>query len=127
MEAANSGLYCGPLRLLAHEIFDRFNNKGIPCNLVTGEERRELEGVSVPLTSSTIEMANLQKPVDVAVIDEIQMISDSQRGWAWTQALFGWSIIFIFIYLNLILGLNHYLYFLLLLYRFTSERDSYVW
>ncbi|CAG8471300.1 7621_t:CDS:10, partial [Diversispora eburnea] len=89
LETANSGLYCGPLRLLAHEVFERFNNKGIPCNLVTGEERRELEGVVVPLTSSTIEMANLQRQVDVAVIDEIQMISDSQRGWAWTQALFG--------------------------------------
>ncbi|RIB14503.1 P-loop containing nucleoside triphosphate hydrolase protein [Gigaspora rosea] len=87
--SANSGVYCGPLRLLAHEIFDRFNSKGIPCNLVTGEERRELKGINVPLTSSTIEMVNLQKQVDVAVIDEIQMISDQQRGWAWTQALLG--------------------------------------
>ncbi|CAG8752777.1 15718_t:CDS:2, partial [Acaulospora morrowiae] len=89
LEGANSGLYCGPLRLLAHEVFDRFNSKGIPCNLVTGEERRELEGTYVPLTSSTIEMANLQKQIDVAVVDEIQMISDTQRGWAWTQALLG--------------------------------------
>ncbi|CAG8453736.1 13737_t:CDS:10 [Acaulospora colombiana] len=89
LEGAKSGLYCGPLRLLAHEVFDRFNNKGIPCNLVTGEERRELEGAYVPLTSSTIEMANLQKQIDVAVIDEIQMIGDTQRGWAWTQALLG--------------------------------------
>ncbi|CAG8626965.1 3082_t:CDS:2 [Racocetra fulgida] len=88
-ENANSGVYCGPLRLLAHEVFDRFNNKGVPCNLVTGEERRELKGIHVPLTSSTIEMVNLQKQVDVAVIDEIQMISDQQRGWAWTQALLG--------------------------------------
>ncbi|CAG8528855.1 2226_t:CDS:10, partial [Scutellospora calospora] len=87
LESANSGVYCGPLRLLAHEVFDRFNSKGIPCNLVTGEERRELKGINVPLTSSTIEMVNLQKQVDVAVIDEIQMISDQQRGWAWTQAL----------------------------------------
>ncbi|CAG8568500.1 40_t:CDS:10 [Cetraspora pellucida] len=89
LENANSGVYCGPLRLLAHEVFDRFNNKGVPCNLVTGEERRVLEGINVPLTSSTIEMVNLQKQVDVAVIDEIQMLSDQQRGWAWTQALLG--------------------------------------
>lgn len=27
--------------------------------------------------------------VDVAVIDEIQMLQDSQRGWAWTRALLG--------------------------------------
>ena len=26
---------------------------------------------------------------DVAVIDEIQMIRDPQRGWAWTRALLG--------------------------------------
>ncbi|CAG8789322.1 9824_t:CDS:2, partial [Racocetra persica] len=30
LENANSGVYCGPLRLLAHEVFDRFNNKGVP-------------------------------------------------------------------------------------------------
>ncbi|GBB92372.1 hypothetical protein RclHR1_00200005 [Rhizophagus clarus] len=89
LEKAESGIYCGPLRLLAHEIFDRMNNKSIPCNLVTGEERRELAGHHVPLTASTVEMANLNTQLDVAVIDEIQMISDQQRGWAWTQALLG--------------------------------------
>ncbi|CAG8436566.1 7159_t:CDS:10 [Funneliformis mosseae] len=89
LEKAESGIYCGPLRLLAHEIFDRMNSKSIPCNLVTGEERRELKGCDVRLTSSTIEMANLNNQLDVAVIDEIQMISDQQRGWAWTQALLG--------------------------------------
>ena len=40
-------------------------------------------------TSVTIEMIDLNAPVDVAVIDEIQMISDVDRGWAWTQALLG--------------------------------------
>jgi ATP-dependent RNA helicase SUPV3L1/SUV3 len=29
------------------------------------------------------------RPVEVAVIDEIQMIADPDRGWAWTNALFG--------------------------------------
>ncbi|CAJ0868347.1 5555_t:CDS:10 [Entrophospora sp. SA101] len=89
LETAKSGIYCGPLRLLANEIFDRMNNNGIPCNLVTGEERKELDGIYVPLTSSTVEMANLNRQLDVAVIDEIQMISDPFRGWAWTQALLG--------------------------------------
>ncbi|CAG8483015.1 439_t:CDS:10 [Ambispora gerdemannii] len=88
LEGAASGIYCGPLRLLAHEIFERMNQKGIPCNLITGEERREMPG-EVPLTSSTVEMANLTKEMDVAVVDEIQMISDQARGWAWTQALLG--------------------------------------
>lgn len=34
-------------------------------------------------------MADLQRPVEVAVIDEYQMISDLHRGWAWTRALLG--------------------------------------
>ncbi|RIB13366.1 hypothetical protein C2G38_2098500 [Gigaspora rosea] len=91
IESANSGVYCDPLRLLAHEIFNRFKSKDVPYNLVTVEERRELKGINVPLTSSTIEMINLQKQVDVAVIDELLMISDQQRGWAWawTHAILG--------------------------------------
>lgn len=28
-------------------------------------------------------------PDEVAIIDEIQMIKDQQRGWAWTRALLG--------------------------------------
>jgi len=34
-------------------------------------------------------MVNLEKEYDVAVIDEIQMIGDSSRGWAWTRAVQG--------------------------------------
>ena len=34
-------------------------------------------------------MADVATPVDVAVLDEIQMIGDEQRGWAWTRALLG--------------------------------------
>lgn len=88
LEGAESGIYCGPLRLLAHEIFEKMNNKGIPCNLLTGEERKEVAPYA-PLTSSTVEMATLNRTLDVAVIDEIQLISDPDRGWAWTQALLG--------------------------------------
>lgn len=84
---AASGIYCGPLRLLAHEIYERFNASGVRCNLITGEDRREMEGVD--LYACTVEMALLHKQFDVAVIDEIQMISDSSRGWAWTQAFLG--------------------------------------
>ncbi|CAO3620496.1 unnamed protein product [Cunninghamella echinulata] len=39
LQTAESGIYCGPLRLLAHEIYDKMNAKGIPCNLLTGEEK----------------------------------------------------------------------------------------
>lgn len=88
LEAANTGWYGGPLRLLAHEIFNRMNAKGIKCNLRTGEEIRIVD-VNAPLTSSTIEMFSETTTYDVAVIDEIQMLSDPQRGFAWTAALLG--------------------------------------
>jgi replicative superfamily II helicase len=35
----------------------------------------------------TIEMVSMTDEVDVAVIDEIQMIGDPFRGWAWTRAV----------------------------------------
>lgn len=89
LEGAKSGIYAGPLRLLAHEIYTRFEAKGIPCSLVTGEEQRIPEGVDSRFSSCTVEMTPLNRPVDVAVIDEIQMIADDDRGWAWTQAFLG--------------------------------------
>ena len=39
--------------------------------------------------SSTIEMVDLACRVDVGVIDEIQMISSMDRGWAWTRTVLG--------------------------------------
>ena len=33
LEKSNNGLYCGPLRLLALEIYDKLNKNGIVCNL----------------------------------------------------------------------------------------------
>lgn len=39
--------------------------------------------------SCTIEMADINNEYDVAVIDEIQMIEDPERGYAWTNALLG--------------------------------------
>lgn len=87
MRAAASGVYCGPLRLLAMEVYDTCNAGGTLCNLVTGQERREVPGAAH--TACTVEMVSMSRRVDVAVIDEIQMIGDEQRGWAWTRALMG--------------------------------------
>ncbi|KAJ3037475.1 ATP-dependent RNA helicase supv3l1, mitochondrial [Rhizophlyctis rosea] len=86
-EQAKTALYCGPLRLLAHEIYERSNVAGIPCNLITGEEKRESDGVYK--WAATVEMANMTRPFEVAVLDEIQMIGDPHRGWAWTNAVLG--------------------------------------
>lgn len=82
---AKSGCYLAPLRLLAGELYDTMNSKGVPTTLLTGEEVIPVEGAKH--FSSTIEMARFQENFDCCVIDEIQMITDGQRGWAWTRAL----------------------------------------
>jgi ATP-dependent RNA helicase SUPV3L1/SUV3 len=84
---ANSGVYLAPLRLLAMEVRDRLVQAGVACNLITGEERIYMDGAQH--TASTIEMMQSTKTVDVAVIDEIQMLQDPDRGPAWTAALLG--------------------------------------
>jgi ATP-dependent RNA helicase SUPV3L1/SUV3 len=84
---ASSGVYLAPLRLLAMEVRDKLMQAGIPCNLITGEERDLVEGARH--TASTIEMMNSALAIDVAVIDEIQMLQDRDRGSAWTAALIG--------------------------------------
>lgn len=84
---AKKGCYLAPLRLLAGELYDTMNNKGVFTTLLTGEEVIETPGATH--FSSTIEMARLNEKFDCAVIDEIQMLSDPQRGWAWTRALVG--------------------------------------
>jgi ATP-dependent RNA helicase SUPV3L1/SUV3 len=89
LEQARTGLYAGPLRLLAHEIYTRLNAKGKPCNLITGEEKRIIEGVKNAMVSCTVEMTPINVDLDVAVVDEIQMIGSPERGWAWTQAFLG--------------------------------------
>ncbi|RZB46106.1 DExH-box ATP-dependent RNA helicase DExH18, mitochondrial isoform B [Glycine soja] len=84
---AKSGIYCSPLRLLAMEVFDKVNAKGIYCSLLTGQEKKR-----VPFSNHvacTVEMASAQELYEVAVIDEIQMMADSNRGYAWTRALLG--------------------------------------
>jgi ATP-dependent RNA helicase SUPV3L1/SUV3 len=85
--AAPSGIYLAPLRLLAMEVRDRLLAANVPCNLITGEERIIMPDAKH--TASTIEMMNPAKLVDVAVIDEIQMLQDPDRGSAWTAALIG--------------------------------------
>jgi ATP-dependent RNA helicase SUPV3L1/SUV3 len=84
---AKSGVYLAPLRLMAAEAWDNLMAAGVNCSLITGEER-----IIDPLAThvcSTIEMMNPSTEYDVAVIDEVQMISDCDRGWAWTQAVVG--------------------------------------
>lgn len=89
---AKSGIYCGPLKLLATEIYHKSNKSDVPCDLVTGEEKKFANPNGYTHSSHqscTVEMTQLNEQVEVAVIDEIQMIRDPGRGWAWTRALLG--------------------------------------
>ena len=85
LKEVEKGCYLAPLRLLASEQYDNLNSDGHATTLLTGEEVIETEGASH--IASTIEMARINDTFDCCVIDEIQMIHDSQRGWAWTRAL----------------------------------------
>jgi ATP-dependent RNA helicase SUPV3L1/SUV3 len=84
---SDTGVYLAPLRLLALEVSQTLNRNGIPCNLLTGEEKHIIKGARH--TASTVEMLDLDTVYDTALIDEAQMISDPQRGSAWTRALLG--------------------------------------
>ncbi|ODN01153.1 ATP-dependent RNA helicase SUV3, mitochondrial, partial [Orchesella cincta] len=88
---AKSGVYCGPLKLLASEVFQKANEKGTTCDLVTGEERRfgNPDQSAASHVACTVEMTSVVNQYEVAIIDEIQMLRDQQRGWAWTRALLG--------------------------------------
>ena len=92
LEQAKTGLYAGPLRLLAYEVYTRLNAQGKTCHLITGDDRRINEDASdstESMISCTVEMVPVNTMVDVGVIDEIQMIGHPERGWAWSQAFLG--------------------------------------
>ena len=87
LRQAENGVYLGPLRLLALEVYEKMKDFGIPCTMLTGEECIYEEGSRI--VSSTVEMLDLDQEYDVAVIDEAQMIADSDRGHSWTRAVLG--------------------------------------
>lgn len=73
---AEEAVYLAPLRLLALEVYETAN-MFLPCSLLTGEEEDIMPGATH--ISETIEMADLSRHYDMAVIDEAQMISDPSR------------------------------------------------
>ncbi|KAN0006761.1 hypothetical protein ACTFIU_004952 [Dictyostelium citrinum] len=84
---SESGVYCGPLRLLAHEIYDKMVENGLDTSLMTGQLR--INNPNSTHSSCTIEMVSTDKMVEVAVIDEFQLMSDITRGQSWTRAILG--------------------------------------
>ncbi|TPW34465.1 RNA helicase [Oecophyllibacter saccharovorans] len=87
LAGAESGVALAPLRLLAHEFRESLVNRGVPTSLTTGEER--IIDPTAKHVAATVEMCPFNRPVDVAIIDEAQMLSDSDRGAAWTAAIMG--------------------------------------
>ncbi|HEX2852438.1 MAG TPA: helicase-related protein [Opitutaceae bacterium] len=86
LSQARSGMYLGPLRLLALEQRDRLVELGCPCSLITGEERDE---TSATHSARTVEMTDFSQIFDVCVLDEMQLAFDRDRGWAWVAAYCG--------------------------------------
>lgn len=87
LKTAQNGIYLGPLRLLALEVYEKMKEAGVPCTMLTGEECISEENSRI--TSSTIEMLDIDQCYDIAVIDEAQMIVSSDRGHSWTRAILG--------------------------------------
>ena len=83
---AGSGMYLGPLRLLALEQRDRLVEMGCACSLITGEER---EVTSDTHSARTVEMTDFAEHFEVCVLDEMQLAFDRDRGWAWVAAYCG--------------------------------------
>jgi ATP-dependent RNA helicase SUPV3L1/SUV3 len=87
LKQSGNGLYLAPLRILALENFERLNSEGVRCNLLTGEEEIRVDGASH--SSCTVEKADIDRLYEVAIIDEVQLLADLQRGDAWTRAILG--------------------------------------
>ncbi|WP_312956139.1 SUV3 family DEAD/DEAH box RNA helicase [Pseudomonas songnenensis] len=87
MAAAERAIYLSPLRLMALENQERIESMGVPCSLVTGEEEIIREGAT-HFCCTVEEFARFRhERWDVVVVDEVQMMADPQRGWAWVDAL----------------------------------------
>jgi ATP-dependent RNA helicase SUPV3L1/SUV3 len=83
LAASGSGVYAGPLRMLAHEAYLKLQKMtGTPesVGLITGEE---VINPTAPIIAATVEAAPLSG--DMLVLDEGHWLSDTSRGWAWTR------------------------------------------
>ena len=64
LKQAQNGVYVGPLRLLALEVYEKMRDAGISCTMLTGEECIYEENSRV--ISSTVEMLDTEQKYDVA-------------------------------------------------------------
>ena len=84
LAVASTGVYAGPLRMLAQEAHRRLGARlgEDRVGLVTGEER---VNERAPLICCTVEMA--PSAGELLVLDEVQWADDEERGSAWTRLL----------------------------------------
>jgi ATP-dependent RNA helicase SUPV3L1/SUV3 len=82
--AHGSGVYAGPLRMLAQEAHRRLGARvgEERVGLITGEERINERA---PILCCTVEMA--PHTGELLVLDEVQWADDDERGSAWTRLL----------------------------------------
>lgn len=85
LKSAAKGVYAGPLRLLALEVYDKMLEAGVPCNMVTGQEQYYTDNSRC--IAATVEMVEPYAMYDIAVIDEVQMINDPYRGHIWLNLI----------------------------------------
>lgn len=86
---ARRGIYLSPLRLMALENQERIEQMGVPCSLVTGEEEIIRDGAT-HFCCTVEEFARFRHEFwDVVIVDEVQLLADPKRGWAWVDALVG--------------------------------------
>ncbi|PGK52047.1 hypothetical protein CN918_30110 [Priestia megaterium] len=87
LKESTNGVYTGPIRDLASEVFEKVKRAGIPCELLTDETSiREPDAKHL---STIPETCPLNRRYDVAVIDEIQYLADDIRGSEWLRLLYG--------------------------------------
>ncbi|GLT78557.1 hypothetical protein SLA2020_500880 [Shorea laevis] len=65
LESIASGIYCDPLRLLAWEVAKQMNKAKVPCNLITGQERDEVDGARHKAV--TVKMAD-EPPITIVLL-----------------------------------------------------------
>ncbi|KAJ1547228.1 ATP-dependent RNA helicase supv3l1, mitochondrial [Cladochytrium tenue] len=108
LQEARSAMYIGSSELLARELQAHLEKMKVHCGLALGPAattRAEAAAIGSAATAATegdddngsgsgcwaaaAESAPLWRQVDVAVLDEAQLLDDEGRGWAWTRALLG--------------------------------------
>ena len=87
MASYKSGIIGLPLRLLTREVFDKISNKLGPSRtaMITGEER--IIPQNPQYWVCTVESMPTDIPVDFVAIDEIQLLNDPERGYAFTEKI----------------------------------------